>query len=104
MFNDTCILYGEEIKTDEYRNQKKTLDDGKEVFCSVRSIGCSEFYSAAVTDFKPELEIILPDKWDYDGQKIVGYNDVLYNVIRTYEKFRTIELTLERRISNEERF
>lgn len=73
-------------------------DDGtsREVFCEVRSIGQKEFYDSYATDFYPELKLVLADHLDYDGERLVEYEDQRYRVIRTYRAGQSLELTVER--------
>lgn len=79
------------------------IKDGsrREVFCSLRSIGHAEFYEAHATDYHPELQFILADFLDYEGETIVEHNGGLYRVIRTYCAGRALELTVGRASAEE---
>lgn len=80
------------------------------VLCSVLSVSRSEFYQAAAHDMKPSI-VFLVNKYEYNGQKYVEYEEKKYEVIREYEprvrkafkgsnnmdlgNFETIELVCE---------
>lgn len=91
-FNDVITLVSYTETTDRYGRvirQETTTD----VFAQVRSIGQSEFYQAAASGLKPTIKFVLADFWDYDDQKEIIYNNVRYNVLRTYRNGNSIELT-----------
>ena len=100
MIDDVITLVKETITgIDQYGNEVKTPVE-REVFCKVRSVTRNEFYSAAVSNLRPEYIFILSDYMDYEGETVVKYNGVLYSVIRTYrntEDLNAIELTVERK-------
>ncbi len=76
----------------------KVTEPGREtrlVFCSVRSIGMREFYSASATDFHPEIKFVLVDYLDYDGETLAEYDGQVYRIIRTYRTGQELELTAE---------
>ena len=73
----------------------------KEVFCTLKSIGASEFYQAQATDLKPELKFVLEDFLDYDGEVHVEHEGTLYRVIRTYRAGLQLELTVTRASAEE---
>ena len=68
------------------------------VYCTVRSVGMSEAYEARSLGLKPDYVFDLANKADYAGEERVRYNNVLYDVIRTYvnPKTEVIEITVER--------
>lgn len=55
-----------------------------EVFAEVMSASQNEFYKARQNGLAPELVFKLTDYGDYDGQKIIEYDDKRWRVIRTY--------------------
>ena len=76
----------------------------RSVFCDVRSIGRSEFYSAAQTDLHPEYTFRISHFKDYQGERAVKYTDWTgqertFIVIRTYRvpESDAVELTVEER-------
>lgn len=107
MYNDVAYLIRETYDLDNFGNQIPA-QELSEVFCKVKSVGMREFYAAAVTDIKPELTVIIPDEWDYNGETLMqiegitepdGITLTTFNIARTYRKGRTLEVTLERRMS-----
>ncbi len=73
-------------------------EDGerREVFAKQNSIGMTEFYQAAATDYRPELKFTLTDYLDYNGETFAKFDGQLYRVMRTYRAGQAIELTLTR--------
>ena len=71
-------------------------EDGerREVFAKQNSIGMTEFYQAAATDYRPELKFTLTDYLDYNGETFAKYDGTLYRIMRTYRAGQAIELTL----------
>lgn len=67
------------------------------VFCEVRSVGMSEAYEAKGHDLSLEYVFDLSDYAEYNGEKIVEYNGVMYDVFRTYVNGQKIEITVMRR-------
>lgn len=61
---------------------------------TLRSIGQSEFYQAAATDYRPEMKFILSDYYDYDGEVYLLWRGELYRIIRTYRAGQEMELTV----------
>lgn len=98
MFDDIAYLCKVTITQDEYLNEKPTLEE-REVFVEAKSVGMSEFYEAATTDFHPDITLVLADYYDYDGEKIIRYDGKLYDLIRTYEKRNRLELVLQERLA-----
>lgn len=83
MMNDALIL----IKTTHTNNDmgdpiKK--EERTEVLCSVESVTRSEFYSAARNKMQPEL-VFMINRFDYEGQSEVEFEEKLYDVIRSYQ-------------------
>lgn len=101
MFNEIAYLCKEIITQDDYLNEKHTLQT-REVFVKPKSIGSAEFYRAATTDMHPDVSLVLPDYYDYEGEKIVHYDGKLFDVIRTYQKENRLELVLQERIGRPE--
>lgn len=62
----------------------------------IRSVSGAEVYRAKQYGLNPEYVFILSDYAEYDGEKIVVWNDVRWAVIRTYVDHEKIELTVER--------
>lgn len=99
MYNNIIELITENLTYDKYGN-KIITKTAKEVFCKIKSIGTNEFYSAGTTALKPEIKFILADYYDYNNEKKINYQDVEYNVIRTYRNGNELEITCERVVVN----
>lgn len=78
-------------------------EDGerREVFAKQNSIGMTEFYQAAATDYSPEVKFTLADYLDYNGETIAKHEGTLYRIMRTYRAGQTIELTMTRASAEE---
>ena len=63
-------------------------------YCRVQSVTRQEYYRALENNIEPVYVFILSEYADYDGQKIVIYNEKRYRVIRTYVTENEIELTV----------
>ena len=72
-----------------------TSENSREVFAEIRSVGFTEYYAAKSAGIEPSIVFMLTDYMEYDGEKIVGYNNNRYRVVRTYTNGQTIELTCE---------
>ncbi|UPK45764.1 phage head closure protein [Paenibacillus pabuli] len=53
------------------------------VLCDLRSVGRNEFYSAATAGMAPEMVFVI-HPYEYAGEQLVKFEDVKYQVIRTY--------------------
>lgn len=76
--------------------------EATQILCKIESVARSEYYEAATQDLKPEITMTISHNIDYGGQKLVMYNDKLYDVLRTYWKGDTVELVLAKRIGTVE--
>lgn len=72
------------------------------VYCEERSIGMQEAYQARATGLNPELKLILWHAFEYHGEKLIQYQGVRYNILRTYRDSDSIELTIQRVDGNAE--
>lgn len=72
------------------------VETNREVLCTIKSVGQSEFYQAHGTDYKPELKIQLADYLDYDEEQLIIFNGKWWRVIRTYRTGHALEITVER--------
>ena len=75
------------------------IEDPFVILCDVQSVTRSEHYAAANNGVKPEIVFVV-NQYEYEGQKLVEFEGVRYNVIREYksknpEHFETIELICE---------
>lgn len=67
----------------------------RDVFAEIRSVGRNEFYKAKSAGIEPNIEFVLADYDEYEGEKIVLFDNKRYRVVRTYTNGQTIELTCE---------
>lgn len=74
----------------------------REVFAEIRSVKMTEFYTALNDGIQPEYIFHLTDYADYNGEKTIRYNDMLYDVIRTYTPVngQTIDITVRKKEIN----
>ena len=101
--DDVIYLVKTNYVSDEYLNQI-AVEEERQVFCKVQTVGRTEFYQAAQADMHPEFLFILSHYKDYEGEKIVKYTDwmgrehKLY-VTRAYRSPNgdSVELTCEER-------
>ena len=68
----------------------------RRVFCTVRSVGMNEVYTAKSLGLSPEYVFELSDYAEYKGEKLCVYEDIEYKIVRTYVNGQKIELTVER--------
>ena len=87
---------------DEYGNEVPSITE-TEVFVQPRGVYQSEFYNAAQLGLKPSLTLFLSNREDYDGQKVLEYEDTEYNVIRVDWNAQRdgISLICEERVGDE---
>lgn len=75
----------------------------REVFCTVRSVGMQETYTAMGHGFRPDWVFELTHAFEYQGEKRCVFRGIEYRVIRTYVNDSDgIEITVERNNSAQE--
>lgn len=102
MPDSTARLIGETVTSfDEFGNPNKARTT-TEIFCDIRSVTRSEFYSAAHNGLQPSLVLWISHAADYNGEKLAEVDGRLYSVIRSYRAPGTdaVELTLQAEIGN----
>lgn len=69
-----------------------------QVFAEIRSVRQSEFYSALNDGIQPQYTFVLTDYADYHDEKLIEYNGLPYDVVRTYTPVdgQTIEITVKK--------
>lgn len=67
------------------------------VYCTVRSVGMTETYQAKSYGLEPQYVFDLADYAEYNGEPIVEYNGIWYDVFRTYVNGQKIEITVVER-------
>lgn len=65
------------------------------VYCTVRSVGMTEYYRAHAQGLEPSVVFDLADMADYDDERILRWGAKYYRVVRTYVDGLSIELTCE---------
>lgn len=75
------------------------VTDERLVYCNKQSIKQSEFYQAQATGLRPELQFEIRSM-EYGGEKLIRFNELEYNVIRTYDKGEQIELVCQGVVQN----
>ena len=68
------------------------------VFAEIQSVRQKEFYLALNDGIQPEYVFVLTDYADYNDQKLIRWNGLLWDVVRTYTPVngQTIELTVKK--------
>lgn len=95
MYNEVITLLGKENYENVPGQGRKKTQQKKEIFAEVLSIGQQEFYQSQATGLKPELKFEIADYLDYENEKELIYNNVKYQVLRTYRKNKTqLEITV----------
>lgn len=74
----------------------RQVETTREVLCTIKSVGQSEFYQAHGTDYKPELKFQMADYLDYAEEQLIIFNEKWWRVIRTYRTGHVLEITVER--------
>lgn len=94
-YDHELTLIGQQYGEDEIGNQIP-VESTTTVLCGLKSVGRSEFYSAATSGLRPELVFVVHG-YEYKGEQKVQFEGVRYNVIRTYQvSFEELELICER--------
>lgn len=90
-YNDVLKLIKETVSVDSFGDRIITRTE-RTVFCDVRSITQSEFYSAQAVGFRPEIKFVLSDYFEYEQEAFIEYNGEVYSVIRTYRNNNELEI------------
>lgn len=102
MYDNIAYLMGESSKTyDEYGNEKITYEKRK-VYVMPRGVYSSEFYNAAQAGLHPEITFEMTNRADYNGERLIEFDGVVYNIIRpdwNAQKDK-ISLICEKRVVN----
>ena len=101
MYNQIIKLISETNQIDEYGDTVTTSQE-RNVFAELKSIGQAEFYQAQAVGLKPELKFVIPDYLEYQGEKILKFQDFNeaeeqeYSIIRTYRNGNELEIVCKR--------
>lgn len=96
--DDVCYLVAEDPEERGIFETKTRTE--RMVFCSVRSVGSSDFWRARTAGVDLTIVFVLSDFIDYHGEKLIRYGEGdaarYYGVVRTYvNDSREIEITCE---------
>jgi SPP1 family predicted phage head-tail adaptor len=103
VYNSVIKLISETKVVDAYGDMSVVKTE-RRVFAELKSIGQSEFYQAQAVGLKPEVKFLLPDYLEYNGEKVVRFQDFNeeepqeYTVLRTYRNNNELELVCRRGI------
>jgi len=102
MFDNVATFLKSEIQQNAIGQEIEMFNE-RTVFVKPRSVYSNDFYQAAQLGLKPSLVLILSNYMDYEGERLVDFEGVRYNVIRVYRKEESdsLEITLEERTGNE---
>ncbi len=95
------LLKQEGTSYDAYGNEVITYTE-RMVYVKPTTIYASEFYAAAQAGMHPSISFVIAHRTDYDGEKLIKWDDKIYSVIRTDWKADrdAIKLICEERIGN----
>ena len=82
MYDDIAVL--KKYTTggyDKYGNPAKTVEETA-VYVQPRGVYSSEFYNASQLGIKPSVTLYMTNRADYEGQKIVEFQGVDYDIVR----------------------
>lgn len=102
MYDSVAVLkQPSTVAYDTSGNETITYTD-KTVYVQQRSVYQSEFYNAAQLGLHPSIVLTISNRLEYSGEKLVEFENVLYNVIRVdWDAQRDkVSLTCEERVGN----
>ncbi len=93
MYSELITFLGK-IETVNVAGQGRRKKQSKrQVLAKLLNVGTVEFYQAQASGHKPEIKFELADYLDYQNEKEFIFNDIKYEVLRTYRKGRQLEVT-----------
>ena len=66
------------------------------VYVTILSVGMTETYTAMSAGLAPDWRFVIREAADYQGEKKCRFRGVMYDIVRTYQKERSVELTVQR--------
>ena len=66
------------------------------VYVTILSVGMTETYTAMSAGLAPDWRFVIREAADYQGEKKCRFRGVMYDIVRTYQKGRSVELTVQR--------
>lgn len=99
--NIAYLMTSGTVTYDSYGNEVFTYTKRK-VYVNPRGVYQAEFYNAAQAGIHPSITFEMANRADYQGEKLIEYGGVVYNIIRqdwTAQKDK-ISLICEKRVVN----
>lgn len=103
MYDNIAILKAHtQTGRDEYGNPIET-ESTRTVFVQPRGVYASEFYNAAQLGLKPSITLVLSNRAEYQGEKVLEYDGKDYSVVRVDWNAQRdgISLICEEKVRNE---
>lgn len=98
--SDVANLISESYSQNEYGVMEKTMTK-RQIFVDVTSVTSQEWFEGGRNGLNPQFRFTCFN-YDYLGEQIVEYNNVLYTIYRTYQRTKDlVELYVEKRKGNE---
>lgn len=66
------------------------------VYVTILSVGMTETYTAMSAGLAPDWRFKIREAADYQGEKKCRFRGAMYDIVRTYQKERSVELTVQR--------
>lgn len=94
---DSIVELIQEITTQTSEGFPRHEASSKQVYADVKSISSAEFFRAGQDNIKPQYKMTIYSS-EYEGEKIVKYENQTYSVYRTYQATNDfIELYVEQK-------
>lgn len=103
MYDSVATLYKDGSKAYDAYGNEIINRTGRMVYVQPLGVYQAEFYNASQLGLHPSINLHMTNKADYEGEKIVGFEGKLYEVIRVDWKAQRdgINLICEERVGNE---
>lgn len=82
MWDDIATLKKQKSKTYDTVGNPVIVYEDTQVYVQPRTVYHAEFYAAAQSGMQPTITFRLANRADYDGQKLIEYKGIVYEVIR----------------------
>lgn len=96
LYKDILDLIAIEVYKDQLQQEKKR-EIKRQVYCDKKSLSQTEFFLAGQQGLIAQ-HVFIVRLADYNGESIVMYNSIKYNVYRVYEKGEFIELYTNKKV------
>lgn len=80
--SDVLYLVSKKLESDDYGVQRST-ESKRRVFCHVDSVTANEFFEGGRNGIQAQWRFTI-NRFDYDDELVVEYNNTRYGVYRTY--------------------